>query len=464
MIFSSFEFFIFFTVLLAVLKLAPARFYPHVLLGASWLFYAAWDVRFLLLIGFVSGVGYVCGLRIWQYRHAREKSLRALWLGIAAMLAVLAYFKYTNFLIETLAWLVQAPAERWYQQIVLPVGLSFFTFQVISYLIDVYREEIEPCRSARDFFLYVAFFPQLVAGPIVRARDFLPQLQQHISLNSGYMYLGAQVFALGFVQKIFVADRLSAFVDPVFATPVMYDAFTLWLALLAYAVQIFCDFSGYSHMAIGIALMLGFRLPENFRMPYLATSIADFWRRWHISLSSWLRDYLYIPLGGNRGSLPHTYVNLMLTMLLGGLWHGASWNFVLWGGLHGVALAVHRAWRSAGMSMPWWLGWPLCFLFVLLTWVPFRSGSFAQTLEYYSGLVGAAGVMWIAPQVVILLLLVLLVHVVMAGRQQWISAWHPGWPTEEGARTAHVLVWFWLVMLLLIWAPVNSSPFIYFQF
>jgi len=464
MIFSSFEFFVFFALLLGLLAVCPLRFRSHLLLIASWWFYAAWDVRFLLLIFFVSAVGYVCGLGIWAHRHSKERSLRNLWLGVASMLIVLGYFKYTNFFIDSLAPLLHVETVGWHQNIILPVGLSFFTFQVISYLVDVYRQEIEPSRSMREFCLYVAFFPQLVAGPIVRARDFLPQLQHHVGLNYEYMYLGAQIFALGFVQKIFFADRLSDFVDPVFASPASFDAVSLWLALLAYSVQIFCDFSGYSHMAIGIALILGFRLPENFRMPYLSTSIAEFWRRWHISLSSWLRDYLYIPLGGSRCSLPKVYMNLMITMLLGGLWHGASWNFVLWGGLHGVALAAHRAWRSAGLSLPWWMAWPLCFLFVVLTWVPFRSPDFSSTMQFYAGLVVPGGLQWLAPQVMVLLLVVALVHMVMAFRQEWISEWHPDWPRTFSSQLWHGVAWFWVVMLLLIWAPLNSSPFIYFQF
>lgn len=355
MIFSSFEFFVFLGLLLTILAACPKVFRSQVLLLASWWFYAAWDPRFLLLILFVSGVGYVCGLGIWAHRGNKRKAWRVMWVGVGAMLAVLAYFKYTNFLLDSLLPMFSLNGSDFHQNIVLPVGLSFFTFQVISYLVDVYREEIEPSRSLREFCLYVAFFPQLVAGPIVRAKDFLPQLQHHIVLNHEYLYLGAQVFALGFVQKIFIADRLAEFVDPVFAHPGLFDAATLWLGLFAYSVQIFCDFSGYSHMAFGIALILGFRLPENFRMPYLAESIAEFWHRWHISLSSWLRDYLYIPLGGSRCSEPRVHANLMITMLLGGLWHGASWNFVLWGGMpwHGPGFAsglAHLRIRDAEMA------------------------------------------------------------------------------------------------------------------
>jgi len=464
MIFSTFEFFVFFAALLGLLAISPKRLRSHVLLIASWWFYAAWEPRFLLLILFVSGVGYVCGIAIWMHRANRIKSLRIMWAGIAAMLAVLAYFKYTNFLLDSVVPLFGLNGTDFHQNIVLPVGLSFFTFQVISYLVDVYREEIEPSRSLREFCLYVAFFPQLVAGPIVRARDFLPQLQHHITLNYEYLYLGAQVFALGFVQKIFIADRLADFIDPVFANPGVFDAATLWLGLLAYSVQIFCDFSGYSHMAIGIALILGFRLPENFRMPYLAVSIAEFWHRWHVSLSTWLRDYLYIPLGGSRCSEPRVYANLIITMLLGGLWHGASWNFVIWGGMHGIALALHRVWRGEGFNMPLWLAWPLCFLFVLLTWVPFRCHDFAQTMNFYAGMLSSGGLQWIAPQVVILLLIVTLVHVYMAWKRHLVSNWYQAWPETDARQMLHAAVWCGLILTLLIWSPLNSSPFIYFQF
>ncbi len=465
MIFSSIDFVLFFIALVSALWLSPKRLHSWVLLGFSYLFYAAWDERFLLLLWFVSLVGYGCGIAI-ERQHQHEHRARAgwLWLGIVSMLLVLGYFKYANFFIESAVALLGIDAEQFHLNIILPVGLSFFTFQVISYLVDVWRGEIEACKSRKDFFLYVAFFPQLVAGPIVRAKDFLPQLQQHVGIRWDYIYLGSQVFALGFVQKIFIADRLAMFCDPVFDQPTLYDGSTLWLALLAYSVQIFCDFSGYSHMAIGIALVLGFKLPENFRMPYLALSIADFWRRWHISLSSWLRDYLYIPLGGNRVVPVLVYVNLMITMLLGGLWHGASWNFVLWGAMHGAALCLHRLWRSAGGDLPALLAWPLTFGFVLMSWIPFRCGDFQHSQDYFSGLFSADGITWLMPQVVVLLLLVMAAHAFMARRPEKVGEWHLALPVSDRTRLLHVLAWFWLAMMLLVWSPVNSSPFIYFQF
>ncbi len=460
MIFSSIDFLLFFVALIAVLRFAPKKLHSWVLLIFSYGFYAVWDVRFTLLLMFVSLVGYGCGLAIERHHQDMLQKNRALWLGIISMLLVLAYFKYANFFMDNLSALSGQAMQHW--NIVLPVGLSFFTFQVISYLVDVWRGDIRACGSKKEFFLYVAFFPQLVAGPIVRAKDFLPQLQQHVGVNWDYIYLGAQIFALGFIQKVFIADRLAMFCDPVFAQPALYDAATLWLGLIAYAVQIFCDFSGYSHMAIGIALVLGFKLPENFRMPYLATSVADFWHRWHISLSSWLRDYLYIPLGGSRVAPSMIYVNLMVTMVLGGLWHGASWNFVLWGGMHGLALCVHRLWKSWGGAMPAILGWICTLGFVLLTWIPFRCGDIAQTMLYFSGLISGDGIHWMMPQMLGLLALVVVVHAVMVWRH--IDAWHVALPVSEKEKLWHIVAWAWLVLALLVWSPTHSSPFIYFQF
>jgi alginate O-acetyltransferase complex protein AlgI len=463
LIFSSLNFILFFTVFVCFLWLAPKRFHGWVLLVFSYLFYATWDARFLLLLWFVSAVGYFCGLAIErEHMQSHRKKTQYLWLGIVSMLLVLGYFKYANFFIENAAVLLGLDVAH--LNIVLPVGLSFFTFQVISYLVDVWRGDIRACASKKDFFLYIAFFPQLVAGPIVRAKDFLPQLQQHVGLNWDYIYLGAQIFALGFVQKVFIADRLAVFVDPVFTSPAGYDSATLWLALLAYTAQIFCDFSGYSHMAIGIALALGFKLPENFRMPYLATSIADFWRRWHISLSQWLRDYVYIPLGGSRVPPWRVYVNLMLTMLLGGLWHGASWNFVLWGAMHGIALVIHRLWQAWGFKIPDLLAWCLTFCFVMLTWIPFRSPDFAHGWMFFTGLWGEQGILWLMPQVMVLLLLLVVVHIWMVFHPEKIGQWHVSLPNNQRETLVHITVWFWLVMILLIYAPTDSSPFIYFQF
>lgn len=286
--------------------------------------------------------------------NTAEKWPRKLWITLSVVfnLGILAYFKYTNFFIDTAN---QLSGNAWdFQRIFLPVGISFYTFQVMSYTIDIYRRKIRSLsagvenatqgfRALIDFAFFVSFFPQLVAGPIVRAADFLPQIRQPLSLNREQMGQAFLLIIGGLFKKAVISDYISVnFVDRVFDNPGLYSGLENLLAAYGYAIQIYCDFSGYSDMAIGLALLMGFQLPENFRTPYQSASIQDFWRRWHISLSSWLRDYLYISLGGNRKGSFRTYVNLMITMLLGGLWHGASWVFVIWGGLHGMALAVDR--------------------------------------------------------------------------------------------------------------------------
>ena len=231
--------------------------------------------------------------------------------------------------------------------ILLPAGISFYTFKSMSYTIDVFRGSLKPCRSWLDYATFITFFPELIAGPIVRGSVFLPQMDRVIGPTMDRVASGASMFLQGLVKKLFVADRMAVVADAVFATPGIFDTATTWCGVAAYTIQIYCDFSGYSDMAIGTARMIGYDLPENFNMPYLSTNITEFWRRWHMTLSTWLRDYLYIPLGGNRHGVLMTYRNLFLTMLLGGLWHGANWTFVIWGGLHGCALAVHKVWAKS---------------------------------------------------------------------------------------------------------------------
>lgn len=317
-------------------------------------------------------------------------------LSLMANLGLLAYFKYTNFLIGSLNSIVGTNFSL--QSIFLPVGISFFTFQTLSYSIDVYRGKLEPLTAGvkdwrtlwqrlLDFSFFVSFFPQLVAGPIVRAADFIPQIRKPLQLSESDLGRALLLICGGLFKKAVISDYISInYVDRVFENPALYSGFENLMASYGYAIQIYCDFSGYSDMAIGLALIMGLRLPENFRFPYQSDTIRDFWRRWHISLSSWLRDYLYISLGGNRKGGWRTYVNLMLTMLLGGLWHGASWVFVIWGGLHGVALALDRAMDQAGR---WWKNTAVragvIFLSVQLfaqigLWVAAQSGSLEPDL------------------------------------------------------------------------------------
>ena len=312
----------------------------------------------------------------------RKLQKRLITLSLLIDLGLLAYFKYTNFLFDCLAAITFTNPLSF--DILLPVGISFFTFQSLSYTIDIYRGQIKPLNSLLDYAFYVSFFPQLVAGPIVRARDFIPQIRQKVVVTMEMFNQGIFLVIAGLFKKAVISDYISVnFVERIFDSPELYSGIENLLGLYGYAIQIYCDFSGYSDMAIGIALLLGFHFPKNFDSPYKSTSISEFWRRWHISLSTWLRDYVYISLGGNRKGRMRTYLNLFLTMLFGGLWHGANIKFVLWGCMHGVALAVNRAYRLFlgrdkhynGNRVQKILGGLITFHFVLFTWVFFRADS-----------------------------------------------------------------------------------------
>ena len=374
MLFNTAQFFAFFAAVLVLFYALPwftAR--KWLLLLASYYFYAIWNVSFIPLLATLTLVDYGCAL--WIERSSRPKV--ALVLSLAANLGFLGFFKYTNFLGGIFSSLAGQSFQPF--DIILPLGISFHTFQSISYVMDVYRKEQKAIRSLPDYALFIAFFPQLVAGPIVRARDFFRDLLAWQPPTGEDLRLGAWLMLLGLTKKMAFADRFALVADGYFANPVA-GQLTAITATLAFGLHIFFDFSGYTDMAIGIAKLLGFHFPENFRRPYLAGSITEFWRRWHISLSTWLRDYLYIPLGGSRGGAWPTYRNLFITMLLGGLWHGASWNFVIWGGYHGLLLSLERA---TGLSKPrWWLMVPraaLTFVLVQIGWVFFRATTFESS-------------------------------------------------------------------------------------
>lgn len=317
--------------------------------------------------------------------HTSQKGKRKLLLiiSLSVNLGLLCYFKYTNFFYEMLAPLWQGEFQA--LNIFLPVGISFFTFQSLSYTIDVYRRELTPLRNLLDYAFYVSFFPQLVAGPIVRARDFIPQIRKPIVVTPEMFGSGIFFIASGLFKKAILSDYISVnFVERIFDNPGLYSGIENLFGVYGYTLQIYCDFSGYSDMAIGLALLLGFHFPLNFRSPYKSASITEFWHRWHISLSTWLRDYLYISMGGNRRGRIRTYFNLFMTMLLGGLWHGASWNFVFWGAIHGIALALHKLWRSLlqrpknyeSHGLLRVLGILITFHLVCFCWIFFRNNTF----------------------------------------------------------------------------------------
>jgi alginate O-acetyltransferase complex protein AlgI len=389
-IFSELRFFAFFALAFGVhwaLRSNTAR--KRWLLVCSYFFYGLWDWRFLGLIAGSTLLDYVAALRMRSSPNPRAWLL----VSLVGNLGSLALFKYLDFFIESAAQLASAlgfEPNLHTLGLILPVGISFYTFQTLSYSIDVYRRELEPVRRFDDFALFVSFFPQLVAGPIVRAVDFLPQLDTARLWRDVRVRACLTLFLVGFVKKACVSDNVVQLVDPYFAQPNAYDALGAWTATLFYAVQIYCDFSGYSDMAIAVSGLLGYELRVNFDFPYFAASIKEFWRRWHISLSSWLRDYLYIPLGGSRGSAWFARRNLMLTMLLGGLWHGAGWNFVIWGGLHGLALVVHRVWEDSGRKLPAPLGMLFTFLWVCMAWIFFRATSLESAWTSVRSFVGFA--------------------------------------------------------------------------
>ncbi len=479
MLFPTPEFLIFFVLLLTGLfLLTQYRDQKILLLLASYLFYMWWNPVFILLIILSTVIDYFVGRRM---EHAEQPKRRRnlLVISLCANLGVLGFFKYANFFQENLVtlWSFFGGSPSWdLLDVTLPVGISFYTFQTMSYTIDVYRRNIPVSRSPLDFALFVSFFPQLVAGPIVRAADFLPQLKTptKIQIRSDSLLL----ILRGLVKKVIIADNLAPLVDHVFSTPETWPSAIIWAATIAFGVQIYCDFSGYSDIAIGIARILGFHLPQNFNWPYFATDPSMFWRRWHISLSTWLRDYLYIPLGGSRHGKLKTYRNLMLTMLLGGLWHGASWNFVLWGGLHGGALALHRLYSEMTAENEWlaqlrnrWfyrlLSFGLMQVFVLLTWITFRVSDTSKMLiaikkflffdfNFSLSGIGIGAISFFSGMSILAGFVIL--HVIswrVGGLDRRLS---------EASSPALAIVCFAAgIVLVLLW-PTTETPFIYFQF
>lgn len=464
MLFPTLNYALFFVAVFALvwsMPTLPAR--KAVLVVASYFFYAQWSTLFAGLLAASSLTNFAFG--VWLASRPADRRKPILILGVALNLGLLGVFKYYNFFLESLADLLLVlgwQRDMPFLTLILPVGISFFTFHGISYIVDVAREEIPPTRNPLDLLLYLAFFPQLVAGPIVRAAQFLPQLHRLPRFSEVQVGPAVVLILGGLLKKMVIADALAThLVDPVFNSPITAGTLDLWMAAYGYAVQIYCDFSAYSDIAIGSAALLGYRFPLNFDRPYRATSFSDFWRRWHISLSSWLRDYLYIPLGGNRGGTLATARNLAVTMLLGGLWHGAAWTFVLWGALHGGALGLERWAGGAWRRLPALLRGLVVFHTVCAAWILFRSPDLASAVDYLHGLLGGyadAEPLTKAP-------LGMLIALALAS--QFL-------PDRIGPRLGHALDrlpwWGWgvlvgvLVLTLEGLGPQGVAPFIYFQF
>lgn len=387
MLFNSIDFLVFFALFFPLFFFLPGKYRKVLLFVGSCVFYM-WFVPYYILILFVTIlIDYYAAIAIERKASWRKKKT-VLLIGILNTCLVLFFFKYYNFFIESLNFLGLTHIPHW--NIILPIGLSFHVFQSLSYVVEVYRGNIKAEKNLLTYANFVMMFPQLVAGPIERAQNLLPQLRKcdHV-ITYRDILTGGTRFAWGLFKKVVVADALGSFVDSVYDNYGAQDGMLLIIGTVFFAIQIYCDFSGYSDMAIGVARMLGFRFKENFNLPYFATSITDFWRRWHISLSTWLRDYLYIPLGGNRNGKWMTYRNLMLTMLLGGLWHGASWNFVIWGGLHGLYLAFERVTgikKRQKSIIGKIAGWVITFALVCFAWIFFRSETFTQAKDIISSI------------------------------------------------------------------------------
>ena len=465
MLFNTVQYFVFLAVVLVAFYASFPSSRKPLLLLASYFFYMSWNPKFIPLLLTLTLVDFIAAILIETVRPDRRKF--ALILSLVANLGFLAVFKYYNFLAGNLAELFGRPESAFFLAIVLPLGISFHTFQSMSYVIDVYRGDQRAIRNLLDYALFIAFFPQLVAGPIIRAREFFADLFAWRLPTAEALQQGAFLVLLGLTKKMALADQFAKVADAYFrdvnAAPGMLSA---WSGTLAFAMQIFFDFSGYTDIAIGCARVLGFHFPLNFARPYLAASIADFWHRWHMSLSRWLRDYLYIPLGGNRHGQLHTYRNLMLTMLLGGLWHGASWNFIIWGGYHGLLLSIGRLIHEARgvVERPPLAGLhPLrvlaTFLLVCIGWVFFRATTFADSVSVLCQMFSTQAGVWLLERRHLYFILVSLALAVIEER------WNVFDRIMRAPRWAKVGAIAALLLWLEIFAVTDKSiPFIYFQF
>ncbi len=475
MLFTELNFWVFFAVVMLAYIVLPHRAQNRMLLLASYVFYGAWDWRFLGLILFSTVVDYLVGLRMGSATSQRRRHL--LWISIGANLGMLGVFKYFGFFVESFSALlanIGYQADPFMLSIVLPVGISFYTFQTLSYTIDIYRRDMKPTQDFLNFALFVAFFPQLVAGPIERARNLLPSIELPRVLSWEDFRRGAVLCLTGLIKKIVIADGVASSVNAIYASPDpsrLDIVFATWL----FAIQIYCDFSGYTDIARGIAKMLGFRLMRNFAQPYFAADPQEFWRRWHISLSTWLRDYLYISLGGNRGSNWKTYSNLMATMTLGGLWHGAAWNFVAWGIYQGGLLSVHRVLvgthaRTGEGTKRGFFAWLLrivsivvFFQVVCYGWLLFRANSFSQISEFTGRLAGyisapAIFSMPTPPMAALFGMVFLFVWDLLIERSGNVQ-FYARWP-----RIIRSGIYASMIYLLAFGATTTTSAFIYFQF
>lgn len=477
MLFNDLNFFLFFIIVYALFWIVPKKIKNLLLLLSSYIFYSFWDWRFLLLLIFSTLLDYTFGLVIHN-SDSNEKKKRYMWFGLFNNLVVLGFFKYYNFFIDSFANILLkfgfAPHFP-ILNIILPIGISFYTFHGMSYVIDIYRNKCLPTKNFVNYSLFVSYFPLLVAGPIERATHLLPQIEnENRIVNKRHITDGLILMMVGYIKKVIIADNIGVKSDFVFSNIGNVSSFELLTGLIVFSFQIYFDFSGYSDIGRGISKLFGIDLYINFNQPYLSQNISEFWKRWHISLSSWLRDYLYIPLGGNRNGKLKTYRNLFITMLLGGLWHGASWNFVIWGGLHGAYLTIHKMigsnnkvkeidFKFKSFDIKKTFNIVFTYLLVLITWLPFRATSLNDTIHYFYNLIQFKGGIQIENAIYILLI---------------ISAFFiidiPSYKSNDHTSFIYKLP-KWLIYLIFTVAGITIAfsiimnqntirPFIYFQF
>ena len=486
MLFNSLEFLIFFPIVVTLYFICPYRYRWVLLLAASYYFYAAWRLEYIFLLLATTLISYTTALLMARPGY-QTKRAGLLVLGLGLNLGILFAFKYFNFFNDSLRAAFNQ-FNLFYNvpmfQMLLPVGISFYTFQALGYIIDVYRGKLEPERHLGRFALFVSFFPQLLAGPIERATNMLPQYYKNFDFDEARVTSGLLLMLWGMFQKVVIADRLGLYVNTVYNNPAEWVGWPVLLATVFFAFQIYCDFAGYSDIAIGAARVMGFELMDNFRRPYFAQSPSDFWRRWHISLSSWFRDYLYIPLGGNRVPVPRWYLNLMIVFLVSGLWHGAAWTFVIWGGLHGLYIVGEMASRGLRAKLAQRLGLDqrpgakavlggvITFILVCLAWIFFRANSVADAFLILNNLAPLTNFASLnAPWAVVvdnpaqemalsiaLILLLELVHLVQAQQGRFLPSF---WQRPFWVRWA---VYLGLALAIMNLGITEEVPFIYLQF
>ena len=489
MFFNSIDFIFFFIIILTALVIIKHRKFQHLLILLSSYFFIYYSSNYLIILLVYSTIlDFYVAKEIWKTQNITKKKI-LLTLSLVGNLGLLGFFKYADFAIFQINLLGNNfnLSQIEFLNLALPIGISFYTFQTIGYVVDVYRGKLKPTESLREFAIFVSFFPQLVAGPIIKAREFLPQLQEkfqkyetgirlrQIIIKNSNLKIGITLMSLGFFKKMFFADNIAPLVDIIFTNPIGQESFTIILGAITFGIQIYCDFSGYSDIAIGAALILGFKIPINFNKPYFANSPSDFWKRWHISLSSWLREYLYIPLGGNRKSNVRTYFNLTAVMFLGGLWHGASWNFVIWGLLHGSYLSIHKIISNKFPTIANNLFFKtksgkiisilLTQYFIFLAWIPFRVKDFdaiIYSMQKYIVLdfqvTETITLLSVHTYTIIIIMIFLVLHYISYKKGNLL----------EIVSNLKLRYWclfiFTVIMSILLTYGGNSEDFIYFRF